>query len=87
MNRYLSDMEIELGFHYENQELASKSFLNELLMSTSLKKRTFKSINKGTKPILHGDADFRNEILKDSIHRVKVICQATAKIFYNICRG
>ena len=35
MNRYQPDMEIELGFHYENQELVAKSCLNELLMSTS----------------------------------------------------
>ena len=87
MNRYLSDMEIELGLHYENQELVSNSCLNELLMSTSLKRITLKSINKETKPILHGDADFRNEILGDSIHRVRVIWQATVRIFYNICLG
>ena len=30
-------MEIELEFHFENQELVAKSFLNELLMSASLK--------------------------------------------------
>ena len=51
-----------------------------------LKRRTFKSINKGTKLILHRYADFRNEILGDSIHRERVLRQATEKIFYNICR-
>ena len=36
-------------------------------MNTSLISRAFKSINKGMKLILHGDTDFRNEILGDSI--------------------